>query len=163
MRDFITWNKPSKTGDRRKWVTLRHYYSFTLISQSTLHIKSNLCFVYWVWLCFFFFFFFLKDMHYNTMIRMFCIMKKMTFTAFHYLNLSIRCEELDTLTVFISEKHILWIHFGENFIDIWGGADFGPYSSQSFDDPELNGPGQKVCQPFSFSDLDLWPWKSIRF
>jgi hypothetical protein len=29
-------------------------------------------------------------------------------------------------------QHILWIHFGENFIDIWGGADFGPYSSQSF-------------------------------
>ena len=26
----------------------------------------------------------------------------------------------------------MWIHFGENFIDIWGGADFGPYSSQSF-------------------------------
>jgi hypothetical protein len=25
-----------------------------------------------------------------------------------------------------------WIHFGENFIDIWGGVDFGPYSSQSF-------------------------------
>jgi hypothetical protein len=41
-------------------------------------------------LCFF------NDMHYNTMIRMFCIMKKMTFIAFHYLNLSIRCEELDT-------------------------------------------------------------------
>jgi hypothetical protein len=35
-------------------------------------------------------------------------------------------------TVFISEKHILWIHFGENFIDIWGEAYFGPYSSQSF-------------------------------
>jgi hypothetical protein len=34
--------------------------------------------------------------------------------------------------LFISEKHILWIHFGENFIDIWGEADFGPYSSQSF-------------------------------
>jgi hypothetical protein len=30
------------------------------------------------------------------------------------------------------KKHILWIHFGENFIDIWGGADFDPYSSQSF-------------------------------
>jgi hypothetical protein len=29
-----------------------------------------------------------KDMHYNTMIRTFCIMKKMTFSAFHYLNLS---------------------------------------------------------------------------
>jgi hypothetical protein len=27
---------------------------------------------------------------------MFCIMKKMTFIAFHYLNLSIRCEKLDT-------------------------------------------------------------------
>jgi hypothetical protein len=36
------------------------------------------------------------------------------------------------LTVFISKKHILWINFGENVIDIWGGADFGPYSSQSF-------------------------------
>ena len=30
------------------------------------------------------------------MIRMFCIMKKITFIAFQYLNLSIRCEELDT-------------------------------------------------------------------
>jgi hypothetical protein len=39
---------------------------------------------------------FFKDMHYNTMIRTFCILKKMTLTAFHYLNLSIRCEELDT-------------------------------------------------------------------
>jgi hypothetical protein len=37
-----------------------------------------------------------KSLTYNTMIRTFCIMKKMTFTAFHYLNLSIRCEELDT-------------------------------------------------------------------
>ena len=43
-----------------------------------------------------FLFLFFKDMHYNTMIRTFCIMKKITFTAFHYLNLSIRCEELDT-------------------------------------------------------------------
>ena len=43
-----------------------------------------------------FLFLFFKDMHYNTMIRTFCIMKKMTFTAFHYMNLSIRCEELDT-------------------------------------------------------------------
>ena len=45
-------------------------------------------------LCFCFCFF--NDMHYNTMIRMFCIMKKMTFIAFQYLNWSIRCEELDT-------------------------------------------------------------------
>jgi hypothetical protein len=34
-----------------------------------------------------------------------------------------------SLTVFFSEKLILWIHFGENVIDIWGGADFGLYSS----------------------------------
>jgi hypothetical protein len=33
------------------------------------------------------------------MIRTFCIMNKMTFTAFHYLNLSIRCEEL------MSQRH----------------------------------------------------------
>ena len=32
----------------------------------------------------------------NTKMRTFCIMKKMTFSAFHYLTLSIRCEELDT-------------------------------------------------------------------
>ena len=31
----------------------------------------------------------------------------------------------------------MWIHFGENFIDIWGGADFGPYSSQSFQNFEI--------------------------
>ena len=32
-----------------------------------------------------FFVFFIKDMHYNTMIRTFCILKKMTFSAFRYL------------------------------------------------------------------------------
>jgi hypothetical protein len=37
---------------------------------------------------------FFKDMHYNTMIHTFCILKKMTFSAFHYLTLSVRCEEL---------------------------------------------------------------------
>jgi hypothetical protein len=42
-----------------------------------------------------FLFLFFKDMHYNTMIRTFCILKKMTFSAFHYLTLSVRCEELD--------------------------------------------------------------------
>ena len=38
---------------------------------------------------------FFKDMHYNTMIRTFCILKKMASSAFHYLTLSVRCEELD--------------------------------------------------------------------
>jgi hypothetical protein len=38
---------------------------------------------------------FFKDMHYNTMIHAFYILKKLTFSAFHYLTLSVRCEELD--------------------------------------------------------------------
>jgi hypothetical protein len=68
------------------------------------------------------------------MIHTFCILQKMTFSAFHYLTLSVRCEELDA--------HINYIYFWKahtvntfwrNFINIWGGADFGPYSSQSFD------------------------------
>jgi hypothetical protein len=29
------------------------------------------------------------------MIRTFCILKKIAFSAFHYLTLSVRCEELD--------------------------------------------------------------------
>jgi hypothetical protein len=33
--------------------------------------------------------------NYNTIIRTFCILKKMAFSAFHYLTLSVRCEELD--------------------------------------------------------------------
>jgi hypothetical protein len=42
------------------------------------------------------------------------------------------------------EKHILWIHFGENFIDIWGGVDFGPYSSQSFNtEPSIGASHQR--------------------
>ena len=46
-------------------------------------------------LCLLFFFFFFKDIHYNTMIRTFCVLKKMAFSAFHYLTLSVRFEELD--------------------------------------------------------------------
>jgi hypothetical protein len=42
-----------------------------------------------------FLFLFFKDMHYNTMIHMLCILEEMTFSAFHYLTLSVRCEELD--------------------------------------------------------------------
>ena len=32
VKQTVENRRPSKTGDRRKWVTLRHYYSFTLIS-----------------------------------------------------------------------------------------------------------------------------------
>jgi hypothetical protein len=75
-------------------------------------------------------------MYYNTMIRTFCIMKKNDVQCFSLPEFvdplwGIRYTYLQTVN--ISEKHILWIHFGENFIDIWGGADFGPYSSQSFE------------------------------
>ena len=53
-------------------------------------------FIEFYYALFLFLFVFFKDMHYNTMIRTFCMMKKMTFSAFYYLILSIRCEELDT-------------------------------------------------------------------
>ena len=51
-----------------------------------------LCLLSFTMLCVSFFF---KDMHYNTIIRTFCILKKMAISAFHYLTLSVRCEELD--------------------------------------------------------------------
>ena len=56
-------------------------------------------------------FLFFKDMHYNTMIRTFCILKKMTFSAFHYLSLSVRCEELDAHILALiapSPLHKIW-------------------------------------------------------
>jgi uncharacterized membrane protein len=59
--------------------------SFVRDYKSTLHIKSKK--LSFIMLCFSFSFCFFKDMHYNTMIRTFCILKKMTFSAFHYLTL----------------------------------------------------------------------------
>ena len=94
--------RPSKMGDVVTLLFVHFNFiiqfrnMFLFLKSSTLHIMSNLCCVYWVLLCFVFVFVFFNDIHYNTMIRTFCIMKKMTFIAFHYLNLSIRCEELDT-------------------------------------------------------------------
>ena len=98
----------SRETNRRKWLTLRHYYSFTLISYTVSEhvfipeinphcILSQIyaLFIEFCYALFFFFFLFFKDMHYNTMIRTFCILKKMTFSVFHYLTLSVRCEELD--------------------------------------------------------------------
>ena len=137
MRDFITWSKPSKTGDGRKWVTLQHYYSITLISQysfGTWHIKSNLCFVYWVLLCFVFIFFLKICIIMQWYIRS-VFWKKWRSVLFITCRSAVRNYMhilTNSSTVFISEKHILWIHLGENFIDIWDGADFGPYSWQSF-------------------------------
>ena len=83
-------------------------------------------------ICFCFCFF--KDMNHNTMIRTFCILKKNDVQCFSlpdFVDPLWGIRYTCWLTVFNSEKHILWIHFGENFIDIWGWTDFGPYSSQS--------------------------------
>jgi hypothetical protein len=52
-------------------------------------------------------FFFFKDMHYNTMIRTFWILKKMTFGAFHYLTLSVRTSVNGHLKMRISAKDVL--------------------------------------------------------
>jgi hypothetical protein len=78
FRRFVSRDKISHYFDR--FICQRLYY------DAALFIK----FYYAL-------FFFFKDMHYNTMIRTFCILKKMTFGAFHYLTLSVRCEELDAL------------------------------------------------------------------
>jgi hypothetical protein len=85
VKQTVENRKPWKMGD----VATLQFVHFNFIIQLRnmflfLHIKSNLCFVYWVLLCFVFVFVF-KDMHYNTMIHTFCIQKKMTSSAFHYL------------------------------------------------------------------------------
>jgi hypothetical protein len=54
-------------------IQLRNMFLFLKSIHIAYQVKLMLCF------CFF------KDMHYNTMIRTFCILKKMTFSAFHYL------------------------------------------------------------------------------
>ena len=97
VKQTVQIRRPSKMGD----VVTLLFVHFNFIIQlrnmflfmKSIHIASNLCFVYWVLLCFVFVF--IKDMHYNTMIHTFCILKKMTFSALHYLTLSVRCEELD--------------------------------------------------------------------
>ena len=100
LRSFIQFQHHNITSD--KWsdqnnatllfvhfnfiIQFRKMFLFLKSIHIAQYIKSNLCFVYWVLLCFvffffffvffFFFFFFFKDMHYNTMIRTFCILKK---------------------------------------------------------------------------------------
>jgi hypothetical protein len=81
------------------------FYSW---NQSTLHIKSNLYFVYWVLLCFVFF----KDMHYNTMIRTFCILEKN----------GVQCFSLpDGLSDQIVGLRECWLKFVGHLSDILGG------------------------------------------
>ena len=71
----------------------------------------------------------------SKMRRKFCILKKIDVRCFSLPNFvgplwGNRCTYY--LTVFISEKHIPGTYFEEHFIDIWGGADFGHYSPQSY-------------------------------
>ena len=80
-------------------ILLFGHFNFIIVSEHVFipEINPN-CILSQIYALFieFYFALFFKDMHHNTMIRTFCVMKKMTFTAFHYLNLLIRCEELDT-------------------------------------------------------------------
>jgi hypothetical protein len=80
------------------------HFNFIIVSEHVFIPEINphcilsqiyALFIEFYYALFFFFFLFIKDMHYNTMIRTFCILKKMTFSAFHYLTLSVLCEELD--------------------------------------------------------------------
>ena len=94
--------RPSKMGDVATLlfvhfnfiIQLRNMFCIPEINPHCISSQIYALFIEFYYALFLFLFF--KDMHYNIMIRTFCIMKKMTFTAFHDLNLSIRCEELDT-------------------------------------------------------------------
>jgi hypothetical protein len=77
-------SKPSKTGDRRKWVTLlitiRSLLFHNTVSEHVFIPEINphcilsqiyALFIEFYYDLFFFFFLFFKDIHYNTMIRTF--------------------------------------------------------------------------------------------
>ena len=100
VKQTVENRRPSKMGDVVTLLFVHFNFiiqfrnMFLFLKSSTLHIMSNLCCVYWVLLCFVFVFAFLK-ICIIIQWRTFCILKKMTFGAFHYLTLSVRCEELD--------------------------------------------------------------------
>jgi hypothetical protein len=114
VKQTVENRRPSKMGDvaillfvhfnfiiqfRNMFVFLKsiHIMRHCILSQIyALFIEFYYAlFIEFYYALFFFFFLFFKDMHYNTMIRTFCILKKITFSSFHYLTLSVRCEELD--------------------------------------------------------------------
>jgi hypothetical protein len=73
--------------------------------NTTLQNMSITCIVYGVlfFLCVCFFF---LDVHYNTMIsRKFCIVKRMTFIAFHYLTLLVRGAHINYLYLFLKTTY----------------------------------------------------------
>ena len=84
VKQTVENRRPSKMGD----VATLLFVHFNFIIQlrnmflflKSIHIHTfMLCLLSFSML---FFFFFFKDMHYNTMIRTFCIMKKMTSVIF---------------------------------------------------------------------------------
>ena len=102
VKQTVENRRPSKMGDVATLLFV--HFNFIILSEHVCipeinpHcILSQICalFVEFYYALFLFLFLFFKDMRYNTMIRTFCILKKMMFSAFHYLTLSVRCEELD--------------------------------------------------------------------
>ena len=99
VKQTVENRRPSKMDDVARLLFVHFNFIIQLRNMFLINPHCILSQIYALFNEFYyalFLFCFFKDMHYNTMIRTFCIMKKMTFTAFHYLNLSIRCEELDT-------------------------------------------------------------------
>jgi hypothetical protein len=97
VKQTVENRRPSNMGDVATLLFV--HFNFIIEFQNmflflkSIHILSQ---IYALFIEFYYaLFFFFKDMHYNTMIRTFCILKKMTFGAFHYLTLSVRCEDLD--------------------------------------------------------------------
>ena len=143
VKQTVENRRPSKMGDVATLLFV-HFNFIIQLRNMFLFLKSihiaYLSQIYALFIEFYyalFFFVFFKDMHYNTMIRTFCILKKNDVQCFSLPDFvgplwGIKDWHILTNCIYFNEKHILWIHFGENFIDIWGGADFGPYSSQSF-------------------------------
>ena len=62
----------------------------------SIHIKSNIYVLVIEFYYALFLFLFFKDMHYNTMIPTFCILKKNDVHCFSLPDFVDRCEELDT-------------------------------------------------------------------
>ena len=84
--------------------------------NTTLQNKSITCIVYRVlfFLCVFFF----LDVHYNTMIRRkFCILKRMTFSACHYLTVLVRGAHINYLYLFLKTTYWEYI-LQKRIIDI---------------------------------------------
>jgi hypothetical protein len=100
VKQTVENRRPSKMGDVATLlfvhfhfiIQLRNMFLFLKSIHIAYLVKFMLCLLSFIRL---FLFFFFKDMHYNTMIRTFCILKKMTVDAFHYLTLSVHCGELD--------------------------------------------------------------------